>query len=94
MKKYDIDTQLKKEGIKALKIWNGAMVGSLVLIGVGFAGMAIVAAKAKLDADKRADDPSEFTEWIKNQVNDATHTHVKMEDLEKENDDIIEDDDE
>ena len=91
-KKYDIDTALKKEAIKNMKLWNGFMLGTIVTCVTAIGASAFIAIKAKLDADKRADNPSEFEDWIKSQIKDAPH--VKMEDLEKENDDIIEDDDE
>lgn len=47
-----LNEDLKKEGLKALKLWNGMMIGSLVLVAAGLVLTGAAAIKAKIESDK------------------------------------------
>jgi len=82
-KERNLTMELQKEGLKALKIYNGMLIGSAVMTVAGLGIMGYIAVKQKLG--ELEDDglwaPSDsFAGWIQKHKTESDNTDENTED--------------
>ena len=80
-----LNEDLKKEGLRALKLWNGMMIGSLVLVAAGLALTGAAAIKMKINDKIEA--------GIKAKTNDKLTSYGDISSILRREDEDDDDDD-